>query len=578
MSSSSTVSSTSLPSPVSSEVSPTSTTHTSPASNTGSVSSKMTAVAPSAATTDTAFGANTGATERSLVIDTSPTPTPSQAPTPTPINPQTSQTTSFSSADSNQSSGSQTTNDSTPGGEASDITGELQFTKKTITKKSDSVKASKPSSAFSSFSSSSHLNTLVPAGNTAKQHAPNCSANATGQAVRRHVQSTVLGTSCECDLPQASAQIHSSPPPLIDDHSRIRTPASIPPSLASSVEIGTHMPFTDNKPPSNSGTTTPSRNASDITLVSSDNKPPAARKYQPARVVLNAGSTSTTSTNSASTSPNRAPSPLDSKSMARVPPGPLQNFPYIGLKSSQQQTSPSPSPWTNHLSLPSSPTNNTFATPPHRTFSNDSSLSAASNYFPPKQLREPKTPLYIPAVLRRTDETAYQSSGGEYFGYGAANSNYTKSASTSPVRAPPRYHWKPDYERDNCKDCTTKFTFFDRRHHCRRCGDIFCGQHIKYTIILDQNLNFATTGYPCKSCWSCANDYEEFKRSYSNKTAISQVSMKTPPAPIDTSSLRGGLAAVGGIAGTSVTNSPRMSLQNNDPVGSVPADWSWSTF
>jgi FYVE zinc finger len=35
--------------------------------------------------------------------------------------------------------------------------------------------------------------------------------------------------------------------------------------------------------------------------------------------------------------------------------------------------------------------------------------------------------------------------------------------------------WRPDDSTKNCANCAGAFTFTNRRHHCRVCGDIFCG-------------------------------------------------------------------------------------------------------
>jgi len=36
-------------------------------------------------------------------------------------------------------------------------------------------------------------------------------------------------------------------------------------------------------------------------------------------------------------------------------------------------------------------------------------------------------------------------------------------------------HWMPDKLCKNCYTCDQPFTMFRRRHHCRLCGQIFCG-------------------------------------------------------------------------------------------------------
>jgi hypothetical protein len=66
-------------------------------------------------------------------------------------------------------------------------------------------------------------------------------------------------------------------------------------------------------------------------------------------------------------------------------------------------------------------------------------------------------------------------------------SNYTASSSSNSQNqkfhsdknipsasvAVPR--WLPDKIIKNCLNCQSRFGFFKRRHHCRVCGNIFCG-------------------------------------------------------------------------------------------------------
>jgi hypothetical protein len=61
-----------------------------------------------------------------------------------------------------------------------------------------------------------------------------------------------------------------------------------------------------------------------------------------------------------------------------------------------------------------------------------------------------------------------------------------RAASTSAVRveqfttrhneaiAQPAIKWVPDVQQRQCFGCQTLFTLFTRKHHCRRCGEIFC--------------------------------------------------------------------------------------------------------
>ncbi|KAG1366384.1 1-phosphatidylinositol-3-phosphate 5-kinase FAB1A [Cocos nucifera] len=39
-----------------------------------------------------------------------------------------------------------------------------------------------------------------------------------------------------------------------------------------------------------------------------------------------------------------------------------------------------------------------------------------------------------------------------------------------------RDFWMPDHSCRVCYDCDSQFTFFNRRHHCRLCGRVFCGK------------------------------------------------------------------------------------------------------
>jgi len=58
----------------------------------------------------------------------------------------------------------------------------------------------------------------------------------------------------------------------------------------------------------------------------------------------------------------------------------------------------------------------------------------------------------------------------------------------------PRRLWKRDSQAAQCDTflCRKKFSFLERRHHCRKCGGVFCGEcTLRTTPLLDTaNLNF----------------------------------------------------------------------------------------
>eukprot|EP01063_Lacrimia_lanifica_P014019 TRINITY_DN2064_c0_g1_i1.p1 TRINITY_DN2064_c0_g1~~TRINITY_DN2064_c0_g1_i1.p1 ORF type:complete len:1070 (+),score=353.15 TRINITY_DN2064_c0_g1_i1:118-3327(+) len=52
---------------------------------------------------------------------------------------------------------------------------------------------------------------------------------------------------------------------------------------------------------------------------------------------------------------------------------------------------------------------------------------------------------------------------------------------------------------DNCEGCSGKFSFLLRKHHCRRCGGIFCGYCSSFTHELP-DLDYSTEVRVCKTC------------------------------------------------------------------------------
>lgn len=57
----------------------------------------------------------------------------------------------------------------------------------------------------------------------------------------------------------------------------------------------------------------------------------------------------------------------------------------------------------------------------------------------------------------------------------ASNSVSSEDKIIEFLEFPNNSHWVPDDWRSNCVGCDLPFTLIRRRHHCRRCKDIFCG-------------------------------------------------------------------------------------------------------
>ncbi|KAI8073263.1 hypothetical protein BC940DRAFT_290942 [Gongronella butleri] len=139
---------------------------------------------------------------------------------------------------------------------------------------------------------------------------------------------------------------------------------------------------------------------------------------------------------------------------------------------------------------------------------------------------------------------------------------------------PSRDHWKPDAEVMQCEleGCDVLFGLLDRRHHCRRCGHIFCSRHCSNYIRLDHYCQFDMDGGLSRGCDRCVRDYHAWRQP---KLAF------TPPPPTSED-----VDADDDDASISVTSSNinirrssrKPSQDANAPLQSVPANWQWSTF
>ncbi|KAI9668651.1 MAG: hypothetical protein M1831_001090 [Alyxoria varia] len=175
------------------------------------------------------------------------------------------------------------------------------------------------------------------------------------------------------------------------------------------------------------------------------------------------------------------------------------------------------------------------------------------------QLRPLKAPIYTPAVLRPTDPPSRVGSPkktksktqfgappltppsstshscdeeddlvGEdgivrrVLGHGPARSGiarivtdeWNEDAMEDVTGGPTRDHWKPDAASPTCNapQCDTSFNLIHRRHHCRRCGNIFCAPHTSYSVPLDQHARFHPDGSHARACTSCKADYRAWER------------------------------------------------------------------
>ncbi|TDZ18357.1 FYVE-type zinc finger-containing protein [Colletotrichum orbiculare MAFF 240422] len=101
---------------------------------------------------------------------------------------------------------------------------------------------------------------------------------------------------------------------------------------------------------------------------------------------------------------------------------------------------------------------------------------------------------------------------------------------------PTRKHWKPDTESTMCDDptCKRNFNTFTRRHHCRRCGNIFCGPHSANAIPLDEDCNYNPRGALSRACFHCFTEFKVWKSRNGSRSGSDQ-SSDTQSSTIPTS-------------------------------------------
>ena len=230
-----------------------------------------------------------------------------------------------------------------------------------------------------------------------------------------------------------------------------------------------------------------------------------------------------------------------------------------------------------------------------------------------RQIRPPKSPMYIPAALRPTDRpqrahplTPPRSLHGstdslnnsadprpasrrstdpgkrkqalDRVSETSSNEEIGNNDQTEPVddfgdlialtgNPPTRQHWKADAYASICDGptCQKRFGLFERRHHCRHCGDIFCKEHSSLQLPLDQNADFHPQGAMVRSCGNCYDRYDEWleARRHIKRGSIVNHGSLGPNSPV---------RLIGGKA----PKSP--DAHKGSVAGSVTRDWNWSTF
>jgi len=62
-------------------------------------------------------------------------------------------------------------------------------------------------------------------------------------------------------------------------------------------------------------------------------------------------------------------------------------------------------------------------------------------------------------------------------------------------------HWVKDDTADSCQDCRVRFTIYERRHHCRNCGRLFCSACSRYQAEIPK-LQIHQQVRVCRQCYN----------------------------------------------------------------------------
>ncbi|XP_060781171.1 zinc finger FYVE domain-containing protein 26 isoform X2 [Neoarius graeffei] len=80
---------------------------------------------------------------------------------------------------------------------------------------------------------------------------------------------------------------------------------------------------------------------------------------------------------------------------------------------------------------------------------------------------------------------------------------------TPPEKTPERKDWIPDHQRHICMVCQReRFTMFNRRHHCRRCGRLVCHACSSRKMVVEGNDEPVRVCDQCYSFFHAASDEE----------------------------------------------------------------------
>ncbi|KAI0462737.1 hypothetical protein LJB42_003538 [Komagataella kurtzmanii] len=211
------------------------------------------------------------------------------------------------------------------------------------------------------------------------------------------------------------------------------------------------------------------------------------------------------------------------------------------------------------------------------SFSNRGSRNGISG--PIRQINEPKTPNYVPAVLRPSSSHSLVVGNTPQFQLGSSSplpdeeddnssydddklyhysssENHANTARFPYTMVPIKSHWLQNNKRSSCMDCQVKFSLLFRRHHCRHCGDIFCSNCLTQRASLNLMAKFDLVhGMKSKVCNGCAKSWNQYLvKQYNNNVGSSVSKLQVKQTVPDEDPQRERMGSI------------------------VPSDWTWSSF
>ncbi|EGG21302.1 Esterase [Cavenderia fasciculata] len=125
----------------------------------------------------------------------------------------------------------------------------------------------------------------------------------------------------------------------------------------------------------------------------------------------------------------------------------------------------------------------------------------------PQQQQQQQQPIVIDhkSVKRKQKQLDAQARGETIPQQQQQQQATTSTANNYDTSSPPaikKPDWVPDNSSNKCEMCSSEFTFFNRRHHCRRCGHLFCGECCALNCSLPQEYGYTTRVKVCSKCFT----------------------------------------------------------------------------